>query len=262
MSVKQEKDMNSPLNIEGTVARYCLNEEPDLIEELKAFDKFIWQDCEINSVSDLVLFENRYQELGKNLDFCFDSEVEEFSPVCMCDGEMCLLKKDAFRRTANGKGELYAKFVSAGLNDIEAVAVLTFLAEISGLYRKDAYNCGIPPFVKALCDILNSAISKLPVFTDTVVRACNDYDRADFNVGDIFTPGFCLTCSADLGCLHTSENRYKIMPLDAEHTKARNLFCLHNISEQQVTFLQDAAFRITGISDWGEGKKQIEMQEI
>ncbi len=52
------------------------------------------------------------------------------------------------------------------------------------------------------------------------------------------------------------------MPLDAEHTKARKLFGIHNISEKQVTFLQDARFRVTGIGDWGEGKKQFEMQEI
>ena len=254
--------MKSPLNIEETATRYCLNETPELKEELKAFDQFIWQDCKINTIDDLVAFEKQYQELGMNLDFCYDSEEEEFSPLYMCDGEMCLLGKGAYQRTANGKGELYAKFVAKGLSDIEAVVAITFLAEISGLYRKDAYHYGIPPFVHAVCEILNSGISKLPVYPDIVVRACNDYDKVDFNVGEVFVPGFCLTCSADLGWENTSENRYKITPLDTEHTKARNLYCIHNISEQQVTFLHDATFHITGISDWGEGKKQIEMQEI
>ena len=241
--------MKSPLNIEETAARYCLNEAPELKEELIAFDQFIWQDCEINTVEDLVAYEKQYQELSQGLDFC-------------CDGEMCLLGKGAFQRTANGKGELYAKFVEAGLSDLEAVVIITFLAEISGLYRKDAYHYGVPPFVQSVCEILNSGISKLPAFTETVVRACNEYDKADFKVGDEFTPGFCLTCSADLTWENTSENRYKIITLDAEHTKSRNLFCIHNISEQQVTFLPDAKFRITGISDWGEGKKQFDMQEI
>ncbi len=254
--------MKSPLNIEETAARYGFNEEPDLKEELIAFDQFIWQDCEINTVEDLVAYEKQYQELSQGLDFCYDSEVGEFSPVYMRDGEMCLLGKGAFQRTANGKGELYAKFVEAGLSDLEAVVIITFLAEISGLYRKDAYHYGIPPFVQSVCEILNSGISKLPAFTETVVRACNEYDKADFKVGDEFTPGFCLSCSADLTWENTSENRYKIKPLDTEHTKARNLFCIRNISEQQVTFLQDAKFRITGINDWGEGKKQFEMQEI
>ena len=254
--------MKSPLNIEETAARYGLNEDLELKEELIALDSFIWQNCEINTVDDLVVFEKQYQELRKNLDFCYDSEVEEFSPVYMCDGEMCLLEKGAFQRTTKGNGELFQMFVAAGLSDLEAVVVITFLVEISGLYRKDAYHHGVPPFVKAVCEILNSGISKLPAYSGTVVRACNDYDKADFHVGDVFSPGYCLTCSADISWENTAENRYKITPLDTEHTKARNLFCIHNILEQQVTFLQNAQFRITGICDWGEGKKQVEMQEI
>lgn len=254
--------MKSPLDIEETARRYNLNEAPDLKEELIAFDQFIWQDCTINTVTELVAFEKQYQKLGKNLGFCFDSEVEEFSPVNMCDGEMRLLKKGAFQRTAKGNGELYAKFVAAGLTDLEAVVIITFLAEISGLYRKDAYHYGIPPFVQAVCGILNSAISKLPAFTDTVARACNEYDKADFNVGDVYTPGFCLTCSADLTWENKSENRYRIQPLKAENTRARNLHQIYNISEEQVTFLQDAQFRITDITDWGDGKKEFWMEEV
>ena len=48
----------------------------------------------------------------------------------MCDGEMCLLGKDAFQRTAKGNGELFQKFVAAGLSDLESVVVITFLSEI------------------------------------------------------------------------------------------------------------------------------------
>ena len=255
--------MRSPLNIEETAGRYGLNEESELKEELIALDHFIWQNCEINTVDDLVAVETQYQELGKNLNFCFDSEAEDFSPVNMCDGEMCLLEKGAFQRSAKGNNsELFQKFVAAGLSDLETVVVITFLAEISGLYRKDAYHHGVPPFVLSVCEILNSGISKLPAFPEIVVRVCNDYDKADLHVGDVFSPGYCLTCSADICWENTAGNRYKITPLDAEHTKARNLFCIHNISEQQVTFLQNAQFRVTGISDWGEGKKQIEMQEF
>lgn len=253
--------MKSPLDIEETVKRYNLNEAPELKEELKAFDQFIWQDCTVNTVAELVAFEKQYQKLGKNPGFCLDSE-EEFSPVHMCDGEMCLLEKGVFQRTAKGGGELYAKFVATGLTDLEAVVIITFLAEISGLYRKDAYHYGIPPFVQAVCEILNSAVSKLPAFTGTVVRACNEYDKADFNVGDVFTPGFCLTCSADLTWENKSENRYRIQPLKAEITRARNLHQIHNISEEQVTFLQDAQFCITDIKDWGDGNKEFWMEEV
>lgn len=252
--------MTSPLDIDRTAKQYNLDAE--LKEQLIACDKNIWQDCQIKTVDDLVAFEKGYKELGKNLDFCFDSEVEEFAPVYMMDGEMCLLDKGAFQRTANGKGELLPKFMSAGLSDAEAVVIITFLAEISGLYRKDAYHFGIPPFVHAVCEVLNRAVAKLPAYSETVVRACNEYDKADFNIGDVFTPAFCLTTSADLTWENTSENRYRIQPLDAEHTKARSIFSIHDISEKQVTFLDDASFRITAINEWGEGKKEFVMEEI
>lgn len=253
--------MKSPLNIEETAKRYNLNEAPELKEELKAFDQFIWQDCTVNTVAELVAFEKQYQELGKNLGSCFDSEMEENSFVYMRDGKMCLLEKGVFQRTAKGNGEPYAKFVAAGLTDLEAVVIITFLAEISGLYRKDAYHYDIPPFVQAVCEILNSAVSKLPTFTGMVVRACNECDKADFSVGDVFTPGFCLTCSADLTWENKSENRYRIQPLKAVITRARNLHQIHNISEEQVTFLQDAQFCITDIKDWGDGNKEFWMEE-
>lgn len=254
--------MKSPLNISETTKRYCLDEDIALKQQLITFDNYIWQDCQIDSVEKLNEFEKGYQEKGKNFGSCYDREVNEFSPVFMCDGEMTLLDKGAFQRTANHRGEEYAKFVEEGLSDLEAIVVLTFLAEISGLYRKDAYHFGVPPFVQSVCEVLNSALAKLLTYSDIVVRVCNDHDRADFKVGDIFSSGFCLTCSADLTWEDESKNRYMITPLDAEHTKARKLFGIHNISEQQVTFLQDAKFCVIRISDWGEGKKQIEMQEI
>ncbi len=256
-------NMKSPLNISETAKRYGLDEDLALKQQLIDFDKFIWQDCQIKTVEELVASEKQYQSHDINFEFCYDTEVGEFAPVYMCNGEMDLLCKGAFQRTAKHRGDEHAKFVEAGLSDLEAIVVLTFLAEISGLYRKDSYHHGIPPFVQSVCETLNSALSKLPTYVETMVRACNEYDKADFNVGDVFTPGFCLTCSADyLTWKDGTKNRYKITPLDAEHTKARKLFGIHNISEQQVTFRQDAKFRITCISDWGEDKKQFEMQEI
>ena len=254
--------MKSPLNISETAKRYGLDEDMALKQQLIAFDNYIWQDCIIDSVEKLKEFEKGYQEKGKNFGFCYDTEVNEFSPVFMCDGEMSLLDKGAFQRTAKSKGDLYTKFIEAGFSELETVVVKTFLADISGLYRKDAYHFGVPPFVLEVCEVLNSALAKLPAYSEIVVRACNDYDRADFNVDDVFSPGFCLTCSADLTWENESKNRYMITPLDAEHTKARKLFGIHNISEQQVTFLQDSSFRVTEINDWGNGKKQFEMQEI
>ena len=174
---------------------------------------------------------------------------------------MCLLEKGAFMRTANSKGVIYTKCLKNGLSDLEAVVLTTFFAEISGLYRKDAYPYGVPPFVNSVCDLLNSAIDKLPVYTETVVRACNGYDRADFRVGDVFVPGYCLTCSADLTWEKDNENRYRIQPKDIDHTKARALFIVNDIDEEQVSFLQEARFRVTAVNDWGKGKKEYIMEE-
>lgn len=254
--------MKSPLNISETARRYGFDEDMTLKQQLIDFDSFIWQDCHITTVDELITFEKEYQECGKDLQFCYDADVNESAPVYMFNGEMPLLCKGTFQKLASGKGELHEMFIEAGLTELESVIVRSFLADISGLYRKDAYPFGIPPFVQSVCERLNSGLSKLPAYMGTVVRACNEYDKADFKDGDLFTPNFCLTCSADLAWQNKSENRYKVQPLDVEHTKARNLFQIRNTSEQQVTFLQEAHFLITGVSDWGEGKKQFEMQEI
>lgn len=252
--------MKSPLNIGETVTRYCLNSK--LKKQLVEFDKHIWQDYSIKSVADLTAFEKRYQELDKNFGFCYDSIANEFTSVFMCDGEMSLLHKGAFQRTAKSKGNISTKCVEHGLTELEIVVIKSFFADISGLYRKDAYHFGVPPFITNVCDVLNNAIAKLPAYTDTVVRVCNRYDKVDFNVGDVFTPGYCLTCSADLAWENEDENRYKIQPLDAKNTKARSLYTVNDISEKQVTFLQNASFCITVINDWGNGKKELEMKEV
>lgn len=254
--------MQSPLDIVQTAHQYNLDDE--LTEKLKAFDAFIWQECKIQSVDELVDFEKTYQEYSKFFDFCYDNEVGEFAPVYLCNGEMTLLCKGAFQRTTHHKEDnpLFQKFIEAGLNDLESVMVISFLAEISGLYRKDSYVFGIPPFIQSVCEVLDTAISKLPSYTGMVVRACNEYDRADFQVGDIFVPGFCLTTSADLTWENESENRYCIQLLQSELTKARSIYSIHDISEKQVSFLQNVRFRICGISEWGEGKKEIWMEEI
>jgi hypothetical protein len=49
-------------------------------------------------------------------------------------------------------------------------------------------------------------------------------------------------------------------PLDIKETKKRYGLD-HEMTEQQVTFLQDAQFRITAINDWGKEYKEIVMEE-
>lgn len=88
--------MKSPLNISETAKRYGLDEDMLLKQQLIAFDNYIWQDCEIDSVEKLKEFEKGYQEKGKSLGFCYDTEVNEFSPVFMCE-----LDKGAFPGDTN-----------------------------------------------------------------------------------------------------------------------------------------------------------------
>lgn len=254
--------MKSPLNIEETVKRYSLDAE--MSEKLKVFDAFIWQECEIQSLEQLVELEKKYQLLSKDFDFAYDSEYGEFRFVNMDDGEMSLLRRGRFLAFADvfAKNEYGQSLMKAGLTDLEAVVLETFFADMSCLYRLDAYYSGIPPFVRSICDVLNRGIGKLPTYTGVVVRACNEYDKADFEVGDIFIPGFCLTTSADLTWESKSENRYRIQTLTDGKTKARKLFAVRDISEKQVTFMQDAQFRIIDIMDWGYGKKEFVMEEI
>ncbi len=253
--------MKSPLNIAETVKQYNLDDE--LKRTLIALDRFIWQDCEIKTVHQLLTAERNYQEKRDPLSYCYDNEVGEFGPVFMNDGTMDYLCKGSFQRISKCLHDAVGKcYLNSGLTELETVVVRSFLAEISGLYRIDAYHGGIPPFVQSVCKILNKGLSKLPVYYEGyVVRACNEYDKTDFNVGDVFAPGYCLTTSADLEWKDTSENRYFIMPSNDEKTTARAIFKVHDNTEKQVTFLQEAHFRVIDIKEWGEGKKEIVMEE-
>lgn len=255
--------MQSPLNIDQTVERYNLDE--DMKESLIAFDNFIWQDCRIESVEQLVDYEKEYQRYDKVFDFCYDNEIGEFGCVEMEDGPLSLLHKSRFQLLSKGLKEnpVGKDFMAAGLTELEALMIMAFRADLSGLFRLDAYYYGVPPVAKSLCDILNGALEKFPPVSEPLTRKCNEYDKEDFQKGDFFEPGFCLTTSADPTwgddksvCL------YRITPLDAAHTKARAMYLVNNNTEYQVTFLQDARFRVTSIKGRDNGKQEIVMEEI
>lgn len=254
--------MKSPLNIEETVRRFNLDK--DLKSKLIVFDNFIWQDCNIQSVEQLLSFEKEYQECHKSFGFLYDTEIEEFGSLEMNNGPMDFLSRGRFKQfSASGyEDKVSLAFKRAGLSELEILVVETFRADQSAMYRLDAYCYGAPPFIKSICNILNNALSKMPVFSYIAVRACNEYDRDDFKVGEFFKPNFCLTTSADLTWEDYSRNRYKIKPLDNNVSKARAMFLIDDNGEFQVTFLQDACFRITAINDWGEGKKEFLMEEV
>lgn len=255
-------EKRSPLNIGEAVKRYNLDYE--MSELLKAFDTFIWQDIDIRNVDDLVAYEKQYQSYCKVFDFVYDSEIGAFEHAEMEDGPLGLISRGRFQEIANGfdNNEYNQPFIDAELTDLEIIVLRSFLADISGLYRLDAYPFGVPPITMRLCGILNIGISKLPVFSEWVVRQCNEYDKSDFAVGDIFVPGYLLTTSADHSFAGKSNNKYLIKPLSDGYTKARAIFLIRDNSEKQVTFLQDALFRITAINNWGDGKKEIVMEEI
>ena len=59
-----------------------------------------------------------------------------------------------------------------------------------------------------------------------------------------------------------SVSLYRITPLDVEHTKARAMYLVNNNTEYQVTFLQDARFRVTSMKVRDNGKQEIVMEEI
>lgn len=255
--------MKSPLDIEKTAVRYNLDET--LKSELAAFDAFIWQDCTIKNVEQLVAFEKKYQQLGNNLGFCYDNEIGEMSCVEMENGPMDLLCKGRFAQFSQSdeNDPVQKAFLEAGLTELETLLVRTLLADISELYRLDAYYGSVPPFVRSICDTLNSAISKLPEYNKDVVRRCVPEDRSDFIVGDVFSFGYCLTTSADLNWKDYSNNRYCIHSLQ-QNSKARAIFQVYQHGdESQVNFLQDAQFRVVEINPWGdEGYKEFLMEEI
>ena len=255
--------MQSPFNIDETAKRYNLNE--DVKEALVAFDNFIWQDCSIESVEQLVAFEKAYQRFGKIFEFCYDNESGEFGCVEMQDGPLFLLYKGRFQQLSKGirENSVGKDYMSAGLTDLETLMIMAFRADLSRLFRRDAYYYGVPPVAQSLCEILNGALQKLPPVSALFIRKCNEYDKADFQVGDVYEPGFCLTTSADpTWGDDTSANLYRITPLDVAHTKARAMYLVNNNTEYQVTFLQDARLRITSIDEPREGKKEISIEEI
>ena len=84
-----------------------------------------------------------------------------------------------------------------------------------------------------------------------------------FRIGDIFKPGFCLTTSSDSTWGDdTAANLYRISTLDVTRTRARALYLVKNNTEYQVSFLQEAQFRVTSIKDRGEGALEISMEEL
>lgn len=251
--------MKSPLDIQKTIERYSLEDE--MLSRLEAFDKFIWQDFQLETIEQLLAYEQEYIDYSKEFDYHYDNLIGGFSFVDMEDGNLDFLIKGCYQCVFENLKKEDDVFIKAGLSDLESLVINSFLADISGLYRLDLYR-EVPPFVKSVCDVLNTALAKIPSYSEIVVRACSDCDKCNFMIGDIFEPGFCLTTSADLDWINASNNRYNITPLSLNTTKAKAIFKIYDNSEKQVTFLQDSRFEIIDIKDFGDNKKEIFMKEI
>ena len=132
--------MNSPLNIEETVRRYCLDDE--LKAQLIAFDKFVWQECVIDSIDQLVAFEKQYQAFDSIFDFLYDTEYGEYTSVDMYNGTMCYLGYGCYQLLAGDtiQDQTAHDFMQAGLTELETVVLKSFRANISGSFWNSSFH--------------------------------------------------------------------------------------------------------------------------
>ncbi len=226
-------------------------------------DSFIWKSLAIESVDDILSFEQRYQNL-------VNSTPDEWVPVGdlmphdFGDGSLCLMERGHFKMMAEDiVGNIDDVFIRCGCSQVESLVLHSFLGFESCIYRKDSYY-RIPPIVNTLCQLLDGALDKLPHNEDNMLfRACVYEDRADFSIGELFKPGYSLTTSADETWRNKSDNRYIIKPLGAKDTRARTIYSIINkANEYQVSFLSTAKFIVKKIENWGDGKKAFFMDEV
>ena len=235
------------------------SEELEWREELnKVIEKgkeFVFSQFEVRSLDDLLAFEKTYNSLSSELGVPFGDEWYDFN-----EGELSLLCKQPFHNNVGRKDAFYDLLAGYGLDEVEIVIIRSYLQQVSGMYRLDAYYYGIPPFVSELNRILQSALSKLPKVANRIlVRQCR-YNRLDFEVGEVFEPCYSLTTSANEEWNDGYGDQYVIRTLPEEKTKAHSLI-FANDHERQVTFLVGARFSIDDVIEKKDGKT-IYMSEI
>lgn len=134
-----------------------------------------------------------------------------------------------------------------GLNAVEWLMLYCFLGPFSGYFRSDSYHTEIPEVVKEMQLVLDSAIKKAPKCNNiTLYRFLNNFDKRNFQIGEIFTPSHSLTTiTEDWG---KDTDMYIITPLPTERTKAHSLYQIYNHgNETQVNFERGAKFRVMDI---------------
>lgn len=134
-----------------------------------------------------------------------------------------------------------------GLNAVEWLMLHCFLGPFSEYFRSDNYHAEIPEVVKEMQLVLDSAIRKAPKCNNiTLYRFLNDFDKRDFQIGEIFTPSHSLTTTTEDWGKDT--DMYLITSLPTERTKAHSLYKIYNHgNETQVNFERESQFRIVDI---------------
>lgn len=134
-----------------------------------------------------------------------------------------------------------------GLNAEEWLMLYCFLGPFSGYFRSDSYHTEIPEVINEMQLVLDSVIRKAPKCEcKTLYRFLNDFDKRDFQIGEIFIPSHSLTTTTEDWGKDT--DMYIITPLPTEKTKAHSLYQIYNHgNETQVNFERDAQFRVMDI---------------
>ena len=213
------------------------------------------------TIQELKEFENKYIEEHKNdpINY-YDQTYGEFMPYEVGD-ELDFLKQGLIKKFSPEGGKYPDSDYMYELNDEEILILHLFLANASKLFRKDSFK-KLPDLNKELCNILESALNKLPKFDKQTVlyRFCHDYDKSDFEINDIFQPIYALTTTKD-DWKQNPDTIYIITPLGHAQTNARCVYSFAKNSEAQVTFLENTKFKITKIEMIGNSKV-IYMDEI
>ena len=153
-------------------------------------------------------------------------------------------------------------FAEVGLSEMESIVLRSFVMRTSPLYRLDLYENPVTPIVITLCNILDSALNKLPRYMgELLTRACAENDKPDFHIGEMFIPNYALTTSADMTWVCEEGVQYIMTPLK-ENTRACAIFKVNDSPEKQVTILRGTPFLVKDIKCPETKKIEIYLEEV
>ncbi|MBQ7209312.1 MAG: hypothetical protein IJS05_00225 [Paludibacteraceae bacterium] len=209
----------------------------------------------MNSLKPIEYFlaeETKYCETHKNDPEFMWNEEYGMQPFDM-DDPLSFLKQYRFHRMYDdicSNREKYTNVIKEfNLSDSELLMLRLFIADMSGYFRDDNYNDGVPNLVLEMQKCLYSAIEKAPIFEGcTLYRFCVSEDKVNFALGQKYTITYSLTTTTDNWEQDT--NRYIIKTLPKLQTNARCIYRIINHGgENQVNFLPNTSFCITKVKE-------------